>query len=140
MGPLGWAESAAAAAEEVVEAGAASARSMVGVMSIWTCILHFTSSMGVLYSFSHVSWSECGCDAGEDVQSEAGYSSCASTSTRELSEGKLLGEWYPLPPPQRVLHLRIRPEEARVLRHRTHDGRRKTLRDEQTRQNDPSSS
>ena len=65
-----------------------------GVKSIWTCILHLTSSIGVLRksfvlglpSERRVSERR---EFGEDVQEETCDSSCTPSSKRKLSQSQL---------------------------------------------------
>ena len=62
-----------------------------------------------------------------DVQDEAGDGACTPAGERELSKGELAGARHSIRPLDRVLDLGVRPEERRVLRHRTYDRRRETL-------------
>ena len=62
-----------------------------------------------------------------DVQDEAGDGPCTPAGKRELSEGELAGARHSSRPLDRVLDLGVRPEERRVLRHRTYDRSRETL-------------
>ena len=99
--------------------------------SIWTCILHLTSSIGVLKCEALRVSTNTDCARGaidRDAQEEAGDGARAAGCEGELREGERVCRCEAAQRAHGVLQLAVREEEGRVLDHGADDGRRETLR------------